>query len=334
MYDSSPITITNTVYNLKTSVEDALFDKINPFNQGYLQVSEIHKLRYAEYGNPKGIPVIVLHGGPGAGASENDVRFFDPNHYHIIIFDQRGAGRSEPFAELVDNNPQQLVNDIEKLRECLNIEKWLIFGGSWGSTLSIYYGQNHPDRCLGFILRGIFLGRKSEIIQLWYGMQDIIPEAFDEFYNFLPKDERNDLITSYYNRLIDPDPKVYMPAAQAFIKYDLMGSFLLYDKDKNEKILNDENLVLGCAKIFTHYSNNSFFFQEQELLNNIDKIKHLPAIIVHGRYDMVCRAKSAYDLYKAWPGANLVIVQDAGHSALEPGISIELVGATEYMKQL
>jgi proline iminopeptidase len=326
------ITIPESVYELKVSNEETLFPAIKPSHEGYLKVSDLHQIWYAEYGNPKGMPVVVVHGGPGAGSGDNDMRFFDPEHYRIILFDQRGAYRSKPFAEIKDNTPQTSIEDMEKLRKYLNIEKWLVFGGSWGSTLSLAYGEAYPDRVHGFILRGIFLGRDTERDNVWYGMQDTFPEVWEEYVQFLPEKERKDLMTSYYKRLINPDPKIHMPAARSFLKYDFTAAFLTHNSKRIDEILKDDKLILGCARMFAHYSVNNFFFKENQILDNLSKIKHLPAIIVHGRYDTICRAKSAYELHKNWPGSELKFIQDASHSASEPGITKALVEATEKMK--
>jgi proline iminopeptidase len=326
--------ITESIYKLTTSLEEILYPPLKPYNNGHLPVSDIHTLWYAEYGSPRGVPVVVLHGGPGAGTSDNDMRFFDPKYYRIILFDQRGANRSSPFAELKDNNSQACIDDIEKLRVHLKIDKWLIYGGSWGSTLSIAYGEEHPNRCTGFILRGIFLGRKSEIDNVWYGIQDIFPEYWHKMINFLPIKEQDNLVDSYYKRLINPEKSIHLPAAQSFLEYDLTASFLMNNVQNINEALKNDKLILGCARIFTHFSVNNFFFKENQLLDNLHKIKHLPAIIVHGRYDIVCRAKSAYELHQNWPNSQLIFVQDAGHSSAEVGIAKALTYATKEMKNL
>lgn len=315
------------------TVENYLFPKLTPYEENYLQVSQIHRIWYAQYGNPQGEPVVLLHGGPGAGSGDNDMRFFDPKYYRIILLDQRGAKRSEPAAEMRENTTQHLIADIEALRQQLKIEKWLVFGGSWGSALSLAYGQAHPERCLGFILRGIFLGRKAEGDQLWYGMKDAFPEVWEEFVNFLPVEERDDLPGSYYKRLMHPDRNINYPAARAFIKYDFTSAFLQAEPAAIQALMDDEKASLGMAKTFTHYYMHDFFFKPNELIDNLDKVNHLPLIIVHGRYDIICRAQVAYELHKKWPNSKLVIVEAAGHSAREPGITKALVEATESMKQ-
>jgi proline iminopeptidase len=324
--------IQDSVYELKFTLDQILFPKLEAYNEGYLRVSELHEIWYSEYGNPSGKPVVFLHGGPGGGCSPDSARFFDPEHYRIILFDQRGCGRSKPFGEVEGNTTQDLIEDIENLREHLKIDKWLIFGGSWGSALAMTYGEAYPNSCLGFILRGIFLGKESEFQQVWYGMKDIFPEVWDEFSCFLPLNERRDLIKSYYKRLMDPNAEIHMAAARAFIKYDFTASFLLPNAQIIEQILKNDILVLGCARLFAHYSMHKFFFEENQILDNLAKIKHLPAIIVHGRYDVILRVSSAYELHKNWSGSEFILVPDAGHSSVDHGIAKALVVATEKLK--
>jgi proline iminopeptidase len=330
----SILTIAQPAYRPNLSLDEILYPPLKPFNEQYVKVSDLHNIWLAEYGNPAGIPVIVLHGGPGAGCGANDMRFFDPSSYHIILFDQRGAMRSLPFGEIKENTTKDLIDDIEKLRSHLNIDQWLVFGGSWGSALAIAYGEAYPTSCLGFILRGVYLGRAYEYKQVWYGMGDIFPEAFEEYVNFLPANEQDDLITSYHDRLINPDPNIHMPAAKAFVKYDFTAACLYYNQQKIDQILMDDKITLGLARMFAHYSKNNFFFKGNELIDNLDKITHLPALIVQGRYDVICRAKSAYDLNKYWPRSELVLVPDAGHASLDLGIARELVRASEQMKMI
>ncbi len=330
MKNSSSLTISRPAYIL--TLEEILFPSIQPYQEDYLEVTALHQLWYAQYGNPRGIPIVVIHGGPGFGCSPNDMRYFDPSYFRIILFDQRGAKRSKPFGELRKNTTQYLIEDIETLRIHLGIKKWLVFGGSWGSALAMLYGETHPKFCLGFILRGIFLGRKHEYEQVWYGMKDTFPEVWDEVQKFLPVSERKDLIGAYYKRLIDPNPKIHMPAARAFTKYDFSCALLRSDPSFLNKILEDETTVLGLARTFTYYCKKKFFLKKDELIKNLPRIRHLPSIIVHGRYDTICRASVAYELYQKWPGSKLVFVQDAGHSALEPGIAKALIEAAETFK--
>ncbi|OJV13534.1 MAG: prolyl aminopeptidase [Alphaproteobacteria bacterium 33-17] len=323
------------MYTPKYTLEEILYPKASPFNEGHLSVSEVHKIWYAEFGNPKGVPVIFIHGGPGAGTFENDMRFFDPEYYHIILFDQRGSGKSLPFGELKDNNTQNLIEDIDKLRKHLKVDKWFVFGGSWGSALAMLYGETYPENCHGFVLRGIYLGTKPEYEQLWYGMKDIFPEYWEEMANYIPESERDDLIKAYYKRLTSSDPKIQEEAAGYFMKYDALASYLFDSREKVSRILLDEDkLVLGCSKLFTHYSINKFFLSHDQIIKNIGKINHLPAYIIHGRYDVICRAEQAYRLHKNWPNSHLTFVQDAGHASTEIGIAKALVDATNKMKKV
>ncbi len=279
------------------------------------------------------MPVVFLHGGPGAGATAAHRRFFDPAYYRIVVFDQRGSGRSKPLGALEDNTTPHLVADIERLRTHLGIERWLVFGGSWGSTLSLAYAQAHPDRCLGLVLRGIFLCRRSEIEWFLYGMREIFPENWRAFSGFLPEEERADILGNYHRRLIDPDPAVHMPAARAWSTYEGACSTLL---PSPETVANfgQERMALGLARIEAHYFLNDAFLPEGGLLAHIDRIRHIPTTIVQGRYDMVCPIRSADDLAQVWPEAEYFVVPDAGHSAMEPGIRTRLVETTERFKTL
>jgi len=325
--------ITESAYSPKYSLDDILFKQTEPFDTGYLQVSGLHSVFYSQYGNPNGPPVVFVHGGPGAGTKPDHVRFFDPEFYRIVIFDQRGCGRSRPFGELKENTTQHLIEDMENLRIKLGIEKWLVFGGSWGSTLSMLYGEAYPDRCEGFILRGIYTGTKTEIDSLWIGNGDIFPEAHGALGELLPEEERSDVMTSYCKRCMDPDPAVYMPAIRDFIKYDTTIAFLLDGHKHVKDDLDDFALTLGLSRLCAHYSMNNNFLKDNQILDNLDKIAHLPAIIVQGRYDIICRAKTAYTLHKLWHASELVFVCDAGHAAMEIGTAKELVAATEKMKR-
>lgn len=319
------------VYKTHETVDTYLYPPIKPYHEDHLQVSDIHRLWFAEFGNPKGKPVIVIHGGPGIGCGKNDMRYFDPNFYRIILFDQRGALRSTPLGEMEDNTTKASIEDIEKLRHHLNVDKWLVFGGSWGSTLSLAYGESHPEHCLGFVLRGIFLGTHEEFKHLWHGMGDHYPQAWHELVNFLPKEDRSDLIGAYYERLMNKDPSIHLPAAKAFMKYDLTCAFLM--PRAIDELLKDDKMVLGCARTFTHYGMNHFFMKDGQLLENIEKISHLPAIIVHGQFDTICLIKQAYNLHLQWPNSQMVVVPDAGHSATELGNTKALVTATNQMME-
>lgn len=306
----------------------------NQFYEGYLRVSPIHELWYAEYGNPKGIPVIVLHGGPGMGSSPHDVSFFDLKYWRVILLDQRGAGRSQPFTEMRENTTQDLINDIECLRNYLRIDQWVLFGGSWGSALALAYGEAHPTKVKGFILRGLFLGRNAETQQIWRGMRDIFPDAWQEMVDFLPKEEQADLEASFYKRILNPDRRVALPAARALMKYDLTCAFLNISSKTLENMLNNETLILGVARTFSHYAKNHYFLQPDQLLQHLAKINHLPLILVNGRYDAITLPKTAFLLHSKWPGSKLHIVEASGHSAMEPNIASALANATEEMKNL
>jgi proline iminopeptidase len=308
-----------------------LFPEIEPFSAGMLELDGLHRMYWEQSGNPDGSPVVFLHGGPGAGSASGHRRFFDPAHYRIVIFDQRGAGRSTPLGELRDNTTPHLVADIEKLRAHLGIERWLVFGGSWGSTLALAYGEVHPERCAGLILRGIFLCRKSEIDWFLYGLRNLYPEAWHAFAGIIPEAERGDLLAAYYKRLTDPDPKVHMPAARAWSTYEGSCSTLLPSAETIAYFAGDV-VALGLARIEAHYFSHNIFLPENSLLNNIARIRGIPGVIVQGRYDAVCPIVSADDVHRAWPEAEYIIVPDAGHSAWEPGISAELVKATERFK--
>lgn len=310
-----------------------LFPPINAYDTGTLKVDDIHTLYWEQSGNPQGVPILFLHGGPGAGASPTHRRFFDPNHYRIVIFDQRGAGRSTPLGETRANTTELLIQDMETLRRHLGIERWHLFGGSWGSTLALAYAETHPERCLGLILRGIFLMRRHEIDWFLYHMRLFFPEAWAAFTGFLPPEERGDILEAYLRRLNDPDPAVRMAAARAWSIYEGACSTLLPSPDIVSASGEDRH-ALGLARIEAHYFKHNLFTPEDRLLRNIGRIRHLPGVIVQGRYDVVCPPVTADELHHAWPEATYVVVPDAGHSAMEPGIRHALVEATERFKAL
>jgi proline iminopeptidase len=313
------------------TLRSELFPEIAPRRSGMLPLDAIHTMYWEESGSSGGVPVVFLHGGPGAGSAPNHRRFFDPGFYRIVIFDQRGAGRSTPLGELRDNTTPHLIGDIERLREHLGIERWLVFGGSWGSTLALAYAEAHPERCLGLVLRGIFLCRESEIGWFLHGLRALFPEAWDEFVAPLPQAERGDILRAYHRRLTDPDPAVHMPAARAWSIYEGRCSTLLPSPDTVAYFAGDV-VALGLARMEAHYFLNGIFLPENSLLANVGRIRHLPGVIVQGRYDAVCPIVSADDLRKAWPEAEYIVVPDAGHSAWEPGICAELVRATERFR--
>ena len=309
------------------------YPEIEPFATGYLPVGESHRIYYEQCGNPKGTPVVFLHGGPGAGSSPVHRRFFDPNHYHIVVFDQRGAGRSKPLGEITDNTTLHLITDLEQLRSHLGFDRWMVFGGSWGSTLAIAYAEHHADRCKALVLRGIFLCRKSEIDWFLYGMRAFAPEIWRDFTDYLPAEERGDLLASYYKRLTDPDPKVHMPAARKWSVYEGTCCTLLPSPETVESFAQD-TVALGIARMEAHYFTNDIFLPENSLLRNVGKIRHIPAVIVQGRYDLVCPIETADELHRAWPEAQYIVVPDAGHSAMEPGIRSALIEATDKFRTL
>jgi len=310
-----------------------LFPPIESYRSGLMPIDSVHTIYWEESGNPRGVPVVFLHGGPGSGATPTHRRFFDPSAYRIVIFDQRGAGRSTPLGSVVDNTTGHLIEDMEALRRLLGIEAWLVFGGSWGSTLALAYGEAHPERCLGFVLRGIFLCRKSEVAWFLHGMGTFFPEAWRAFAGFLPEGERGDLLESYYRRLTNPDPAVHLPAARAWSTYEGACSTLLPSPD-TVAAFGEDRMALGLARIEAHYMKHGIFLADNALLDNVDRIRRIPAVIVQGRYDAVCPIVTADTLARAWPEAKYVVVPDAGHSAMEPGIRAQLLAATERMKLL
>jgi len=309
-----------------------LFPEIEPYDFGRLEVGHGHVLYYEQSGNPEGVPALFLHGGPGAGAVSAHRRFFDPKFYRIVIFDQRGAGRSTPLGSLDHNTTGDLVADIERLRKHLKIDRWLVFGGSWGSTLALAYGESHPDRCLGFVLRGIFLCRTSEIDWFLYGMRRFFPQEWENFAGHLPESERGDLLNNYHRRLINLDPAIHMPAARAWSVYEGACSTLL-PSPETVAAFSGDRMALGLARIEAHYFVNRIFLPENALLDGVSRVRDVPCVIVQGRYDMVCPLTTADELALAWPSAEYIVVPEAGHSAMEPGVRAALVSATERFKK-
>ena len=308
-----------------------LFPEIGPFETGYLPLTDGHVMYWEQVGNPRGPAALFLHGGPGAGAGAVHRRFFDPAFWRVVIFDQRGAGRSRPLGSLQANTTADLVADIEALRCQLGVERWLLFGGSWGSTLAIAYAQTHPERVAGCVLRGVFLGRAVEVEWFLHGIATVFPDAHAAFAGFLPEAERADLLGGYLRRLTDPDPAVHMPAARAWSVYEGSCSTLLPSPDTVVSFAQDRT-ALGLARIEAHYFAHDLFLPEGGLLAHMDRLANVPAEIVQGRYDMICPAHTAFELAAAWPGAKLTVIPDAGHSALEPGIRRALVGAVERFR--
>jgi proline iminopeptidase len=307
-----------------------LYPHLEPYRTGRLAVSETHEIYFEESGNPKGKPAVFVHGGPGGGTEPRQRRFFDPKAYRIVLFDQRGCGKSTPYASLEENTTWHLVADMEALRNELGIERWQVFGGSWGSTLALAYAQKHPDRVTELVLRGIFLLRKREIDWFYQeGASAMFPDAWEEYLAPIPESERGDLLRAYYKRLTSPDAKVRMEAARAWSIWEGKTSYLFQNEDLVKKSGADD-FAEAFARIECHYFVNGAWFQhDDQLLRDVSKIRNIPATIVQGRYDVVCPMMSAWALHRAWPEADLRVVPDAGHSAFEPGITHELVEATD-----
>ncbi len=320
-----------TTAELTTQVK--LHTETSAYDEGFLKVSNIHTLYYAQYGNPNGEPVLYLHGGPMAGSSPGTTQFFDPKFYRIIIFDQRGAGKSTPHAYMRENTSQDLIEDIVKIKNHLKMGSWHVAGGSWGSTLAMVYGQAYPQHVKSFILRGIFDGSSDHYQHLLYGMGKAYPEAYDEFVSFLPKKEQNDILKSYYQRVMSDDPDIHFPAAKAFVKYDTICGMLTPNAKAVQKSVDDDEFVLAISRGFLHYAYNDFFFDKNQVQNNLNKISHIPAIIVQGQHDTICPAQNAYTVFKHWPNSSLMFVQDAGHFTSEPGIGLALTAASDALKK-
>jgi proline iminopeptidase len=309
----------------------SLFDAIEPFDSGYMDVDSGHSIYFEQSGNPNGVPVLFLHGGPGAGASSVHRQFFDPDFWRIIIFDQRGAGRSRPLGSLEANTTQALISDINQLLKLLDVKRCLLFGGSWGSTLALAYAMHHPDRVVGLVLRGIFLGRPFELDWFLHGIRMFYPDAWDAFAEPLTDEERLNLLASYYAKLTSDEPTVRLPAARAWSVYEGSCSTLIPNRELIADFSSDR-IAVGLARIEAHYFKHQLFLPPNYFFDNLHRIAHLPATIVQGRYDIVCPPVSAYELAQAWPEAKFVLVPDAGHSAFEAGTRSELVGAVEAMK--
>jgi proline iminopeptidase len=309
------------------------YPPIEPYDAGMLPVSPVHTLYYEQSGNPDGLPVVFLHGGPGGGTVPVYRQFFDPEAYRIVLFDQRGSGRSTPHANLEENTTWHLVADIERLREHLGVENWVVFGGSWGSTLALAYAQTHPERARALVLRGIFLCRRKEI--RWFyqeGASAIFPDVWEEYARAIPEPERGDFLSAYHRRLTSDDEAVRLEAARAWSVWEGSTSKLFPDSSLIEHF-GEPHMALALARIECHYFvNDAFFDSENQLVENVGKIRHIPAVIVQGRYDVVCPMMSAWELHRAWPEADLRVIADAGHSATEPGIVSALVEATDRFK--
>ncbi|MCW5577671.1 MAG: prolyl aminopeptidase [Dokdonella sp.] len=310
-----------------------LYPEIEPFDSGFLSVSPLHRVYYEQCGKPDGKPVVFLHGGPGAGCNAKSRRFFDPAHYRIVLFDQRGCGRSTPHAELTDNTTWHLVQDIELLRSHLGIERWQVFGGSWGSTLALAYAQSHPERVTELVLRGIFMLRRWELEWFYQrGCDALFPDVWEQYLAAIPAAEHGDLMSAYHRRLTSADPQVRLAAARAWAVWEGATSFLLQD-EAHIASSGEDDFALAFARIENHFFVNGGFFEvDGQLLRDVARIRRIPAVIVQGRYDVVCPLRSAWDLHRAWPEADLRIVADAGHSAFEPGITHELIAATDRFR--
>ncbi len=310
---------------------ETLYPPIQPYVTHSLAVEPPHVLHVEECGNPDGLPVLFVHGGPGAGCEPWHRQFFDPERYRIILFDQRGAGRSTPHAALEHNTTDVLVADIEAIREHLGVERWLLFGGSWGSTLSLVYAEAHPDRVLGLVLRGIFLCRPEEI--RWFyqdGASHVFPDYWEDFLRPIPKAERDDLLRAYHRRLTGDDEVARMAAAKAWSLWEGRTATLRQRRSVVEHF-SDPHTALSLARIEAHYFVNDAFLAPNQILRDATRLADIPGILVQGRYDLICPVQSAWDLHRAWPRAELQIVPDAGHAASEPGIVDALVKATRRM---
>lgn len=323
----------STVTKSATLVD--LFPEIEPYREGKLKVSDLHTIHYEECGNPKGKPLVFLHGGPGGGIDPIYRRYFDPKKWRIVLLDQRGCGKSKPFAELRENTTWDLVADIEKLRTHLGIDRWVVFGGSWGSTLSLAYAETHPERVKALVLRGIFLLRRSEL--LWFyqeGASHIFPDAWESYLAPIPPRERGDMMQAYYKRLTSKNKAVRKQAAIAWSVWEGTTS-KLYTDPALIKRFGRGRFADAFARIEAHYFvNKGFFEHDDQLLRNCKRLRKIPAVIVQGRYDVVCPARSAWDLHRAWPEAKFVLVHDAGHSMTEPGIRSALIEETDRFAKL
>ncbi len=307
------------------------YPEIEPYDKGTLHVDGTHTLYWEQCGNPDGTPILFLHGGPGAACSVTDRRFFDPDYFRIVLFDQRGCGRSVPVGELDHNEIDYLVSDIEEIRSMLGIDSWHVFGGSWGSSLSLYYAQQHPERCKSLTLRGIWLLRDEEIKWWLYDIGFIQPELWTEFSGFLPESERSDILEGYWKRLTGSNRDEAMAAARAWSLYEGAACTLQPNPDFVSHF-NDPGIAWSMARLEAHYFRNVRFEPDDLLLKRAEIIRRVPGFIVHGRYDIVCPVKNAVDLSRVWPEASLVIIPDAGHSSHEPGITEALVGATDRIR--
>lgn len=310
-----------------------LYPELHPYQQQFLQVDELHRIYIEESGNPQGIPVVFLHGGPGANSEPYHRRYFDPEAYRIILFDQRGCGQSTPHASLESNTSQDLVQDLERIRAALGIQQWVVFGGSWGSTLALLYAESYPSHVLGLVLRGIFLCRDEDV--KWFyqqGASALFPDLWEDFQAPIPADERGDMVAAYYRRLTGNDDVAKMRAAEAWSVWEGKTACLLTN-DNVVDYFSDPYVALSVARIEAHYFAHQSFIEPNQILDNAGKLKDIPGYIVHGRYDVICPVQQAWALHKAWPDAELNIIADAGHAVSEPGITRRLVEITDELAE-
>jgi len=322
-----------TEYGYRRTPLLSLFPEIVPYSSGFLPLDNGHEMYWEQSGNPDGVPILLIHGGPGGGTSDMQRRFFDPDHYRIILFDQRGAGRSSPFGSVEHNTRAQLVEDIERLRGHLSVPHWHLFGGSWGSTLALSYASKYPTSCISMILSGIFLMEQAEVDWFFYGIKSFFPEAWEQFAGIIPEAERDDLLSAYERRLFSPDQNIAMEAAIRWCLYESACSSLI---PNYETITTDEQKaqILTIARIECHYYKHEVIGADDSLINQIDKFRAVPSIIINGRYDMLCPIRTAHRLHLAWPEADYVVVPDGGHSEQDPAIRSRLIEATENAKSL
>ncbi len=306
-----------------------LYPALEPYATHRLPVGDGHELYVEECGNPVGLPAVFVHGGPGGGCNADSRRFFDPKRYRIVLFDQRGCGRSRPHAELAHNTSQALVADMEKIRAMLHIERWLVFGGSWGSTLALLYGETHPERTLALVLRGIFLATQQELD--WFyrgGIAHIFPDHFAEFIAPIPPAERGDLVHAYHKRLTDPDLDVQRRAAEAWSLFEARCSTLL-PSESLVSYFTEPDVAIAVSRIECHYFINDCFLAPDQLVRDVGRVRDIPGVIIQGRYDVVCPPTAAWRLHQAWPESELKFIPDSGHSASEPATRSALVEATD-----
>ena len=307
-----------------------LFPEISPYRTEMLNVSEKHQIYFEECGNPQGYPVVFLHGGPGSGCNPTQRRFFDPHFYRIILLDQRGCGRSTPQGCVEDNTTDKLVEDIETLKQHLNIKEWLVFGGSWGSTLALAYAFTYPKSVTGLILRGIFLSRPSELDWFLGEIKSVFPEPWQKLLSYLPKNDHDDVLQAYAKRVFSSDTKLAQEAAIHWNAYE-SSIMTLLPREENNNTINPE-IELARARVQIHYIQHQCFVRNRDLLNEVKSLSNIPTTIIQGRYDMVCPPITAWELHQAMPHAHFEMIHDAGHSAMETGITSALVSATEHFK--